>query len=78
VLAARCHHAVDGLEEQRMVELARDAERSRQVEMTHPQAVDTVNSSDCVGVLGAGGCLNLCEKADPLVGSLEPFSDDPS
>ena len=68
VLAAGRDHRVDRLDEFRIVELAGDAERHRQVEMPDPQAIDAVDRRDGIGVLHALRGLDLAEQGGLLVG----------
>ena len=66
---------LDRLLELRMVELAGDAERDRQVEMPDPEAVDAVDGRHRLGVLDAFGGLDLAEQGRALVGGGELVRD---
>src|SRR5262245_47753380 len=57
VLPGSRNRLLDRLQKFRMVELAGDAKRYRQVEMADPQAVDAIDGGNPVGIFGAFGSL---------------------
>src|SRR5690606_5380321 len=61
MLAARGHDPVDGLHVDRIVELSRNAEKIREIEVADPEHVDTVDGRDGLYLIEAALRLDLCD-----------------